>query len=165
MERHELKYIKTKPKNMVSLKKFYRCISQRRLKSSKRRTAIIEYFINADRHFTVEQLYNEIKKMNPKIGYSTVYRTLKLLVDCGMANIHHFGEEYTKFELTHKEQHHDHLVCNKCARIIEFTHMGIEEFQKSVAKKHNFIVSSHELQIFGLCDKCRKKVAKKRKEN
>ena len=164
MKRKELKYIKTKPKNVISLKKFYRCISQRRLKSSKRRTAIIEFFINADRHFAVEQLYNEIKKTNPKIGYSTVYRTLKLLVDCGMANICSFGDGSTRFEPTHMAKHHDHLICQKCSRIIEFENREIEALQKGVAQKFNFLVQSHKLELYGVCNNCRKKRIKRKRK-
>lgn len=159
------KYVSTKPKTMEQLKKFYQCQEKKGLKFSTKRASIIEYFFNADRHFTVEQLYNEMKKINPKIGYSTVYRTLKLLADCGMASVHHFGEDDAKFEVVHKAQHHDHLVCEKCGRIIEFTHEGIEEFQKDVAKQHDFLVRNRELQIYGFCDKCQKRLGKKRKGN
>jgi Fur family ferric uptake transcriptional regulator len=159
---NELKYAKSKS-NSAALDRFYRCRTKQGLKFSSKRIAIIEYFINADRHFTVEQLYNEIKKIHPKIGYSTVYRTLKLLTKCGMANVHHFGETDAKFEVVHKKQHHDHLVCQTCGRIIEFTHTGIEEFQKEVARKHNFLVHNHELQIYGVCDRCQKKLSRKKR--
>lgn len=130
---------------------------QRGLKYSSKREAIITYFMNADRHFTVEQLYNEMKKVNPDIGYSTVYRTLKLLADCGSAAVHHFEEDEARFEPTHREQHHDHLVCEHCGRIIEFTHQRIEQFQREIAKKYGFAVRSRELQLYGTCKKCRKK--------
>ena len=164
--KNELKYLTggEKDNTMVELQKFYKCQTQKGLKYSSKRTKIIEYFIKADRHFTVEQLYDEIKKIDPKIGYSTVYRTLKLLVGCGLANIHRFGEEEAKFELIHKQQHHDHLVCTRCGRIIEFKHDGIEKFQKDVARRHNFLVNNHELQIFGLCEDCQKQEVRKRRE-
>lgn len=131
--------------------------AQRGLKYSSKREAIITYFLNANRHFTVEQLYNEMKRVNPDIGYSTVYRTLKLLADCGIAAVHHFEEDEARFEPTHREQHHDHLVCERCGRIIEFTHQGIEQLQREVAKKHGFAVRSRELQLYGICKQCRKK--------
>ena len=148
------KRLKISSKNRNSLEKLLKCQVKKGLKFSKKRAAIIEHFIKADRHYTVEQLYNEIKEVVPNIGYSTIYRTLKLLVDCGMARIHHFGETDARFELVHKEQHHDHLVCEKCGRIIEFTNNGIEKLQNAVAKKHNFLVKNRELQIFGVCKRC-----------
>lgn len=158
-------YTSVSPKKEKELDEILKCRAKRGLKFSKKRAAIIEYFINEDRHFTIEQLHNEIKKIYPNIGYSTVYRTLKLLFDCGLATVHHFDEDETRFEPTHKEQHHDHLICIKCGRIIEFTHKEIEKFQKDVARKHDFLVSNRELQIYGLCKKCQKKKPKKRKEN
>ncbi len=151
------KRLKMSPKNRNGLERLLKCQAKKGLKFSKKRAAIIEHFIKADRHYTVEQLYNEIKQIVPNIGYSTIYRTLKLLVDCGMARTHHFGETDARFELVHKEQHHDHLVCEKCGRIIEFTHDSIEKFQNAVAKEHNFLVKSHELQIFGVCKRCQQR--------
>lgn len=129
-------------------------MSARGLKFSKKRAAVIEYFVNMDRHFTIEQLYLEMKKKY-RIGYSTVYRTLKLLVDSGVAAVHHFGTENTRFELVHKEKHHDHFVCRQCGKIIEFHHNGIEHLQQEVAAIHGFTVDDHELQFFGLCKTCR----------
>lgn len=158
-------YTSVSPQKEKELDEVLKCRAKKGLKFSKKRAAIIEYFINVDRHYTVEQLYNEIKRTDSNISYSTVYRTLRLLVDCGMAAVHHFDEDETRFEPTHKEQHHDHLVCIKCGRIIEFTHDGIEKFQKDVARKHNFMVSNHELQIYGLCKKCQKKKVKNRRGN
>jgi len=150
-------YTRVSPKKEKELDEVLKCRAKRGLKFSKKRAAIIEYFININRHYTVEQLYNEIKRTDSNISYSTVYRTLRLLVDCGMANIHHFGKKNAKFEVVHKEQHHDHLVCEKCGKIIEFTHEGIEKFQNDVAKKYDFVIRSHEHQIFGICKRCQQK--------
>lgn len=136
-------------------------MSARNLKFSKKRAAVIEYFVNADRHFTVEQLYLELRKKH-RLGYSTVYRTLKLLVDCGVATVHHFGQEETRFELVHKEEHHDHFVCRACGRIVEFHHDGVERLEHEVASAYGFMVDEHELQLFGLCREC---LARKRKKD
>jgi Fur family ferric uptake transcriptional regulator len=153
--------MKVKVNKVDEFREFYKCELRRGMKSSDKRALIVRYFIKEDRHFTVEQLYDAIKKINPRISYSTVYRTLKVLVDCGLAAVHHFGKDEASFEPIHKEEHHDHLVCIKCGRIIEFTHEGIEKFQRDVAKRHKFLVSSHELQIFGLCKSCQQKRRKK----
>jgi len=156
-----LNYTSVSPQKEKELDEVLKCRAKRGLKISKKRAAIIEYFINVDRHYTVEQLYNEIKRTDSNISYSTVYRTLRLLVDCGMAKIHHFGKENAKFEVVHKEQHHDHLVCEKCGRIIEFTHEGIEKFQNDVAKKYDFVIRSREHQIFGSCKRCQQKKSRR----
>ena len=133
------------------------CQAQRGLKYSRKREAITAYFLEADRHFTVEQLYREMRNTHPHIGYSTVYRTLKLLADCGIAAVHHFEEDEARFEPAHREPDHDHLVCVHCGRIIEFTHQGIDRFQEEVAQKHDFAVQSRELQLYGICKECKKR--------
>ena len=136
--------------------------SRKGLKTSKKRLLIIEYFLKEDKHFSVEELYNEIKGINPSIGYSTIYRTLKLLADCGMANIVRFGDGDIRFEPVHKAEHHDHLVCQSCGKIIEFENTHIEVLQRRVAQKHDFAVASHKLELYGLCHTCRKKYTRKK---
>jgi Fur family ferric uptake transcriptional regulator len=127
------------------------------LKSSDKRSFIVDYFIEADRHYTVEELYDEIKKIKPQIGYSTVYRALKLLVDCGLATECTFDEAALRYEPAHQSQHHDHLICRVCGRIIEFENDKIEKLQNEVARKYGFHVSAHRLQLYGECSKCRKR--------
>lgn len=124
------------------------------LKSSNKRSFIIEYFLKADRHFTVEELYDEIKQKKPGISYSTVYRTLKLLAECGLASECTFGYSVSRYEPIHQSQHHDHLICRKCGKIIEFENDKIEKLQKDVARKYRFHVSTHKLELYGLCSKC-----------
>ena len=141
---------------------FNACVNEKGLKYSRKREIIVDYFLRAKRHFTVEQLYDEVKKNHPGISYTTIYRTLKLLVECGIASMHHFGEEETKFEPRRHKQHHDHLICKRCGRIIEFTHQGIEKFQKDVAKNYGFLPQNHTLQIYGLCKSCRKQRSKRK---
>lgn len=127
------------------------------LKSSDKRSFIVNYFIEEDRHYTVEELYDEIRKIKPEIGYSTVYRALKLLVRCGLATECAFDESAVRYEPAHQAQHHDHLVCRVCGRIIEFENDKIEKLQADVAKKYGFRVSAHRLQLYGECRKCRKR--------
>lgn len=126
------------------------------LKSSNKRSFIIEFFLKADRHFTVEELYDEIKQRNPAISYSTVYRTLKLLADCGLASECTFGDSVLRYEPMHQSEHHDHLICRRCGKIIEFENDKIEKLQKDVARKYSFRVSAHKLELYGVCKRCRK---------
>jgi len=139
-----------------AIEKFIAHKSKHGLKKSDKRSFIVNYFIEADRHYTVEELYDEIKKMKPQIGYSTVYRALKLLVSCGLATECTFDESAVRYEPTHQAQHHDHLICRVCGKIIEFENDKIEKLQKDVARKYGFHVSAHKLQLYGECSKCRK---------
>ncbi len=127
---------------------------ERKLKSSRKRAQIIEYFLKQDKHFSTEELYQNMKRVIPGIGFSTIYRTLKLLTDCGLASEIRFESGTTRFEPIHKEQHHDHLICKKCGAIIEFTDRELEKIQHKIAKKRRFKLTDHKLEIYGICQKC-----------
>jgi Fur family transcriptional regulator, ferric uptake regulator len=128
------------------------------LKSTRQRDRIFEVFVSAGRHLSAEELYLLIKKTDRGIGYATVYRTLKLLTEAGLAYERRFEDGVTRFEYNVAEGHHDHLICTHCGRIIEFENEQIEELQLFVAKKNKFQVHSHKLELYGLCDGCQKKV-------
>ncbi|HEC79478.1 MAG TPA: transcriptional repressor [candidate division WOR-3 bacterium] len=138
------------------LEQFHRLKSNRGLKRSSKRSFVIDYFMKQDRHYSVEGLYEEVKRLNPGISYSTVYRTLNLLVELGLATACDFGSGILKFEPAHRAGHHDHLVCRRCGRIIEFENPEIEKLQNKVAKKYRFLVDSHRMELYGLCEKCQK---------
>ncbi len=139
------------------LKKSYQSKLKKPLKSSVKRALIVNYFMNRNRHFSVEELYDEIKKMSLKISYSTVYRTLNLLSSIGLARECVFKDGMTRFEPAHRSRHHDHLVCERCGKIIEFEEPKIEKLQKEVARRHKFTVDWHRMELYGLCAECKKK--------
>ncbi|MBL7075826.1 transcriptional repressor [candidate division KSB1 bacterium] len=124
------------------------------LKGTQQRDEVADLFLKADRHFSVEELYRRVQKSDPRIGFSTVYRTLKLLVEAGLATERQFGDGFTRFEPVHREEHHDHLICIKCGKIVEFKDDRIEELQNGVAGKHNFRVTDHKLELYGYCNRC-----------
>ncbi len=126
------------------------------LKHSKKREEVLETFLGIKRHFSTYDLYEMMRKKGIKIGYSTVFRTMKLLVEAGIASAVDLGKGEIYFEHKWKRIHHDHLVCIKCGRIVEFLEPKIEELQNKIAKEKGFEVKSHRLVIYGLCSKCRK---------
>ena len=132
-------------------------LSGRGLKSTRQRDDILKVFIAAGRHVNAEELYLQVKRSHPQIGYATVYRTLKLLSHAGLADERRFDDGITRYEYRATEDHHDHLICTKCGRIIEFENERIEQLQQDVAKKNRFQVQSHKLELYGLCYACRKK--------
>jgi Fur family ferric uptake transcriptional regulator len=142
----------TKARNV--LKNFVDHPAKHGLKSSDKRYFIIDYFVKQDRHFTVEELHDEIKKINPEISYSTVYRALKLLTQCGLASECTFDTSVVRYEPVHQARHHDHLICRRCGKIIEFENARIEQLQNGVARKYSFLVSSHKLELYGVCRTC-----------
>jgi Fur family ferric uptake transcriptional regulator len=92
---------------------------------------------------------------DPTIGAATVYRTIKILTDAGLASARHFEGGQTRYEAAFDRHHHDHLICTSCHEIFEFENERIEELQESVARDHGFTVTRHKLELYGLCRKCR----------
>ena len=127
------------------------------LKSTRQRDRILQVFVKAGRHFSAEELYLLIKRTDRRIGYATVYRTLKLLTLAGLAHERRFEDGITRFEYDVAQGHHDHLICTTCGRIIEFENEQIEALQQGVAKKNRFQVQSHKLELYGHCEECQKK--------
>ena len=137
-------------------KVFERYIEDRGLKSTRQRDDIIKTFLKSDGHLTVEDLHHMVQKVNSKIGYATVYRTLKLLLDSGLAAERKFEDGQTRYEHADPEKHHDHLICLACGDILEFEEERIEALQDEVAKRFGFEVVNHNLELYGYCKKCKK---------
>ncbi len=122
------------------------------LKHTKQRDIILVAFLESREHVSAEQLYQQVRKAAPSIGYTTVYRTLKLLVDAGLAQERRFDDGLTRYEIEHA--HHDHLVCLKCGSIIEFESDLIERAQESIAVEYGFKVLRHRHELYGHCTNC-----------
>lgn len=135
---------------------FARFIEEKGLKSTTQRDEIVNIFFNLKEHVSIEELHHKVQKKNPKIGYTTVYRTLKLLTESGLAHERQFGDGQARYEPVTTEEHHDHLICLKCGAIMEFENKKIEKLQEDVAKQHGFEVKNHKLELYGYCKKCRK---------
>lgn len=128
------------------------------LKSTSQRDMILKVFVDAGRHLSAEELYVRIKKGHPRIGFATVYRTLKLLAEAGMAEERRFEDGFTRYEYKASDGgHHDHLICTRCGEIVEFENEQIETLQADVARMNGFRVQSHKLEIYGLCRGCQGK--------
>lgn len=123
------------------------------LKLTHQRELIAQIFLNQD-HITVDELYQEVAKQDPSIGIITVYRTLKLLCQWELAQERHFGKGKTIYDNVAWKSHHDHLICTQCGRIIEFENFQIEKFQEQVARDHEFQITFHKLELYGLCKAC-----------
>ena len=125
------------------------------LKSSQRRDKVVQTFLVTEKHVSCFELYDELRKKEEKIGFSTVFRTLKLLEDAGIAQAITIDNE-THFEHKYQHKHHDHFICEKCGKTIEFTNPTIERIQEKLAIKHDFTPQRHNLIIYGICSKCKR---------
>ena len=123
------------------------------LNRSARRDVVVNTFLSSDKHLSVDDLYNLVRRRSPGIGRTTVYRTLKILESAGLAQALVLKGE-TFFERELNRRHHDHFICNVCNAIFEFTSDEIEALQEEEAKKIGFRIEGHKHQVFGTCSKC-----------
>jgi Fur family ferric uptake transcriptional regulator len=142
-----------RPNDTGELKERWRAyIQDRRLNTTAQREAIVEQFLRTRDHISIDELLNKVRKRQPRVGYATVYRTLKLLVDSGLAVERQFGDGQARFEVV--GDHHDHLICVKCGLILEFEDDEIETLQDRIAQRlGSFTVLRHRHELYGLCPK------------
>jgi Fur family transcriptional regulator, ferric uptake regulator len=140
------------------LKNFKVLLKENGLKFTSQREDILRALYDAREHLSPEALHTVISKTVPdsNIGIATIYRTLVLLEDSNFITSIPFGQQGKKYELANKE-HHDHMICTECGKIIEFIDEQIEQRQQAIAKKHNFKMTYHSMQIYGICEECQKK--------
>jgi Fur family ferric uptake transcriptional regulator len=124
------------------------------LRSTDQRKLIVETFFDSENHVSIEELLARVRARDPRVGYATVYRTLKLLSECGVANERRFGDGLTRYELADDTAHHDHLICVDCGEIVEFEEPRIEELQEAVAAQYGYVLRSHKHELYGTCPRC-----------
>jgi Fur family ferric uptake transcriptional regulator len=127
------------------------------LRSTEQRRLIIESFFGGSEHVTIDELLERVRHMDPRIGFATVYRSMKMLSDGGIAHERRFGDGFTRYELADSEAHHDHLICVECGAIQEFEEPLIEELQDRIAARYSFDVRYHKHELYGVCERCRAK--------
>jgi Fur family transcriptional regulator, ferric uptake regulator len=130
-------------------------IDEKGLKHSRQRDLIAQAFFEVEGHVTVEELVVRARGADPRVSVATAYRTMRLLVDCGLASARQFGDGQTRYESSAGRAHHDHLICTSCGAIVEFANEQIEALQERVARRHGFEVQRHKLELYGRCGHCR----------
>ena len=137
-------------------KLFQEFIARKGLKTTRQRDTVLECFLSSDHHMSTEDLYLNARAKHPTIGFATVYRTLKLFAESGIAREIHFGDGQTRYEHVEEGEHHDHMICTRCGAVTEFENESIERLQAEVAEQFGFEVEKHKLELYGICQKCRK---------
>ena len=126
------------------------------LKASRQRDLIVEVFLATGGHVRMDELLTNVRNLDHRVSQATVYRTMKLLIDCGIAAARNFSDGHTRYERSDATgEHHDHLICTQCGQIIEFVDPRIEQMQERVAKAHGFVVTHHKMELYGLCNNCK----------
>lgn len=136
------------------LDQFQNHLLSKGLRMTGQRELIARTFFENQEHMSTEELHHRVQKISSQVGYATVYRTLKLLSEAGLAAGRSFGDGFTRYEPDNQIEHHDHLICTRCGAIIEFENDRIEALQKSVAGQYRFEVTHHVMELYGVCSKC-----------
>ena len=129
--------------------------------SSRKRDLIVKVFLKTRGHVSAEELYDTIKKDHPQIGYTTVYRTLKMIADSGLAKITDLGDKVKRYERRVGREYHAHLICSQCGNSLEVFDQEIEALTVNLAKRQRFVPANQCFEIFGVCAQCAKKKEKK----
>jgi Fur family ferric uptake transcriptional regulator len=133
---------------------FKEFLAAEKLKQTPHRKLILETFLAGEGHRSVEDIYRTVRSEDSRIGYTTVYRTMKLLIQAGLAREIDLADGLTRYEHLYNHTHHDHLVCTACGTSIEFLNDELEKIQDSASARLGFKVLDHKLQIYGLCTAC-----------
>src|SRR6267378_156561 len=139
---------------------FLNHIQKKGLKRTSQRDLILDVFLRTERHLSNEDLYRLVQEEDASVGQTTVYRTLKLLTEAGLAREVRFGDGRTHYEHNYKHEHHDHMICSECGKIIEFYSAELEAIQDAMAAKYKFTLTEHLLRMIGVCADCQQKAEK-----
>ena len=148
--------VETKDKFEKEREIFAEHIKTAGLRHTAQRELIMEIFLGTEQHLTIEGLHYLVQQEDPTVGHTTVYRTLKLLTEAGLAREVRFGDNKTYYEHHYDHQHHDHMICTSCGQVIEFFSAEIEKLQDQMADKFGFTPTHHSLRLWGYCKDCKK---------
>jgi Fur family ferric uptake transcriptional regulator len=132
------------------------------LKHTAQRDTILRTFLETREHLSTDELHRLVKKKDAKIGYTTVYRTLKLLAECGLASEVAFHDGIARYEHQYNRRSHHHMVCTDCGSSVEFFSNEVEKLEQEIGRKYHYMTTRHTFQIYGVCEECRKKTAARR---
>ena len=139
------------------LRTFQEYLVTRGLNLTRQREEVLRCLMAAERHLALDDVYAAAKRRDPTIGRATVFRTLRLLQECGLVAEVGSADGRARFELKADRPHHDHMICVECGGITEFESPMMEQFQNEAIKRHGFVALWHRHEIFGRCADCSKR--------
>ena len=125
------------------------------LKQTGQRDTILRTFLETRDHLSTDELHRLVQKKDVHIGYTTVYRTLKLLAECGLASEVAFHDGIARFEHQYNRRSHHHMVCTQCGSSVEFFSQEVDQLEEEIGRKHRYLTTRHTFQIYGVCEDCR----------
>lgn len=140
------------------LEHFHRYLRDHRQPVTRQRDRVAIALLASEEHLSVEQLRRRLGQEGAAIGLATIYRTLDLLVRCGLVRAHDFSQGYRRYEPISPQMHHEHLICLRCEKVEEFTHDRLERMLPMIADEHGFQPERHRVEIYGVCRDCQRRV-------
>ena len=137
------------------LERFRRYLRDHQLPVTRQRDQIANVVLAADGHLSVDEIERVLRERNVRVGTATVYRTLDVLVRAGVARAHNFGEGFKRSEPAPAQAHHEHLICERCGKVMEFSNERLERMIPIIADEHSFQVRRHRVELYGICKECR----------
>jgi Fur family ferric uptake transcriptional regulator len=132
------------------------------LKHTAQRDTILRTFLETREHLSTNQLHRLVQKKDARIGFTTVYRTLKLLAECGLASEVAFHDGIARYEHQYNRRSHHHMVCTECGSSVEFFSPEVDGLEQEIGNKYRYATTRHTFQIYGVCEDCRKKNTSRR---
>jgi len=126
------------------------------LKHTGQRDVILRTFLETRDHLSTDELFRLVRKRDAKIGFTTVYRTLKLLAECGLASEVAFHDGVARYEHQHNRRSHHHMVCVECGTSVEFFSPEVDKIEQEIGRRFQYETTRHTFQIYGVCEGCKK---------
>ena len=154
-EGNSVSVYKLKGKVRTEQTEFKKFLKKKQLKFTPERQVILNGLLSLHRHFDVDALYDKLRKKGKNVSRTSIYRTLPLLIQCGFITETFRCQGRGSYEHIFGHEQHDHMLCIKCGRIIEFRDEKIENLQKKICKRYGFKPVERKLDIRGYCKKCK----------
>lgn len=139
------------------LERFRRYLREHRQPVTRQRDLVAEVVFRSEGHPSVDGIRRALKERGEHVGLATVYRTLEVLVESGLVRAHDFGEGFKRYEPMPAQAHHEHLICERCGRVVEFQNERLERMLPVIADEHGFQHHRHRVELYGVCRDCRQR--------
>jgi Fur family transcriptional regulator, ferric uptake regulator len=140
------------------LERFRRYLRDHRQPVTRQRDLVAQAVFLSGDHPSVDGIRRALKEHGEHVGTATVYRTLEVLVQSGLVRAHDFGEGFKRYEpMPAQAAHHEHLICERCGRVVEFQNERLERMLPIIADEHGFQHERHRVEIYGVCRECRQR--------
>jgi Fur family ferric uptake transcriptional regulator len=134
---------------------FREFIRNKGLRNTPERDQVVKLVFSIHDHFDVDELYLQLRRQNDKISKATVYRTIPLLLESGLIQEAYFEDGHVHYEHIYGHEHHCHLRCLDCGKVVEFTEKAVTGVEEKVGDRFDFLVTGHRLEVQGYCVKCK----------